>query len=147
MDPITVHTGLERFLMPDAIRESGPSHIKARMTVSESFKQPFRGIEALAQTGALHVRYVHDFKKHAFLLGITDYEGPAVLSPGIWTLSGTSDSRSKDAFAYTLSGEYHQAVLIRGHFLFAVVDYNNDFQRKQLEDHYRNLFTCLTKNT
>lgn len=144
---ITVHTGLDRFLMIDRITEVSSTHIFAEKRILTMEDRIFSGIETLAQTGAFHVRYLLDFSKHAFLLSIKSYEGPVKLPSGLYTVSGLCENRSRDAFEYILTAESIDGSTFKGRFLFAASDYGSDFKQTHLEDHYRNIFSCLTKDT
>lgn len=144
---ITVHTGLDRFLMVDRITEVSSSRILAEKNILKTEERIFTGIETLAQTGAIHVRYLLNFRKHAFLLSIKSYDGPAQLPSGLYTISGLCENRSRDAFEYSINAESMDGSSFKGRFLFAVSDYGRDFKRTHLEDHYRNIFSCLTKDT
>jgi hypothetical protein len=143
---LTVHTGLDRFLMIDRIKEVSTSHILAEKKILKTEDRIFTGIETLAQTGALHVRYLLDFSKHAFLLSIKSYGGPVQLPSGLYTVSGLCKNRSRDAFEYILTAENIDGSTFKGQFLFAVSDYGREFKQTHLEDHYRNIFSCLTKD-
>jgi hypothetical protein len=144
---ITVHTGLDQFLMIDRITDVNSSCILAEKNIQKTEERIFTGIETLAQTGALHVRYLLSFSKHAFLLSIKSYEGPAELASGLYTISGLCENRSRDAFEYSINAESMNGSTFKGRFLFAVSDYGRDFKQTHLEDHYRNIFSCLTKDT
>jgi hypothetical protein len=101
-------------------------------------------IEALAQLGAMHVRYVNDFKKHAFLLKINRF-GPSAVSTlsGTYILTGKCVSQSNRAFVYALAATGDSGECICGEFMFAVVDYDKNFKQEILTRHYRRLFSCL----
>ena len=62
---------------------------------------------------------------------------------GTYTLSGTLVNRSSSAFSYTLQAKRGGSVRIEGEFLFATVDYDKVFKREILQEHYRNVFSCL----
>ncbi len=69
MDVIGINIGLEHFLGVDQITEVRADAIKGSRKFSNV---PFYlCLEALAQVCALHVRYITDFEKHAFLLKVT----------------------------------------------------------------------------
>lgn len=144
---ITVDTGLDRFLMIDRITAVSSSRILAEKNILKTEERIFTGIETLAQTGALHVRYLLSFSKHAFLLSIKSYEGPTKLPSGLYTISGLCENRSRDAFEYSIKAESMDGGTFKGRFLFAVSNYGSDFKQTHLEDHYRNIFSCLTKDT
>lgn len=101
-------------------------------------------MEALAQLGAMHVRYANDFQKHAFLLKINRFEPPAIHTLcGTYILAGKCVSRSRRAFVHTLAATGNSEERICGEFMFALVDYDMKFKQDLLTRHYRRLFSCL----
>ncbi len=144
---VTVRTGLSRFVMIDRILETDDTRILAEKAVSGPETAMFSGIEMLAQTGAFHVRRLLDFRRHAFLLGVRSYAGPCRLSPGIYSVSGKLLGQSREAFEYHLTGQGPDHSRLEGLFLFSARDYDENFSQTNLEDHYRNLFRCLTNDT
>ena len=148
METVTISTHLDHFLMPDKISHISADEIRVVKHITKTVTPLFIIIETLAQTGAFHVRYLNEFKKHAFLLSILNVDRvPVTLEPGDYTIVGHLESRSKDAFAYELCGENEGHRIISGRFLFAVVGYNRVFHQNDLEDHYREVFSCLTNDT
>ncbi len=144
---ITIQTGLNGFRMLDRITGVQSSVLIAEKTIQSPETKGFTGIEILAQAGALHVRYLLDFKRHAFLLGIRSYEGPSCPEPGRYTVTAVCRNRSRDAFEYDLEGKGPEGLIFKGLFLFATREYGHDFQKNRLEGHYRNLFACLMNDT
>ncbi len=143
MDPIVIRSNLSGFVMLDEIVDAGPDSI-------EGFKQLDRapvylGVETLAQLGAFHVRYLIDFQKHAFLLGIKSCLLPqkGELS-GNCRLVGRLESRSSSAFSYRLTATVEDEAAIDGEFMFALAEYGESgFNRDILQSHYRKVFSCL----
>lgn len=101
-------------------------------------------MEALAQLGAMHVRYIHDFQNHAFLLKINRFEPLAAHSlNGTYSLTGKCVSKSHRAFVYTLTAAGDFGESFSGEFIFAVADYDKNFKQEILTRHYRQRFLCL----
>ena len=144
METITINTGLKKFLLIDTIDFVGPDQIKGR---KQFLHMPvYTAIESLAQLGALHVRYMNHFKKHAFLLKINQVTcNSTQLKDGEYHLNGSLESSSSNAFLYTLRAENKQDGII-GRFTFAVSDYSTEFNQDILEDHYSQVFQCLTRD-
>ncbi len=144
MESIVLNSGLDGFVLLDAITESGSEAITGYKRFTGA--PVHLGIESLAQLGALHVRILTDFEKHAFLLSIkrcSMRDGQEL--NGCLRLSGDLISRSTSAFSYRLRamGDGGETV-IEGEFLFAVVDYDdNGFKRDALREHYQRVFSCL----
>lgn len=139
-----IHTGRTGFVMLSRVSGIGPEHIDATAVFGGFHAEVHTAIETLAQAGALHVRYLEDFKRHAFLLTIDRFHGkiPAK-ADGERLVHGRLISRSRQAFAYDLNLSSNGVIEARGRFLFAVQDYGGRFDRHRLETHYRNLFSCL----
>jgi hypothetical protein len=66
---------------------------------------------------------------------------------GTYHLSGDLVSRSESAFSYELQAEKQGRVQIQGSFLIAAVDYDSHFRQEILQQHYRDVFSCLQSVT
>lgn len=141
---VVINTGRAGFVLIDRLLAIDSETIETATVFGENYTQIHTAIEALAQTGALHVRYLNDFKKHAFLLKIDRYHGePACFKPGERFICGRLVSQSSRAYAYELSLSQSGRMEASGRLLFALQDYGSRFNPKRLETHYRNLFSCL----
>ena len=142
MKKITVNTGLNGFILVDSIIQAEEQDISGLKTFANA--PAYLGLESLAQLGAFHVRYIMEFKRHAFLLKIGRCLMPAQEElDGSYKLSGTLVNRSASAFSYALQAKRGGRVWIEGEFLFAAVDYDMRFKKEILQEHYRNVFSCL----
>ncbi len=148
MEQITINTGLEKFVLLDEITQVTSGYIKGSMHFSNA--PIYLGMEALAQLGAMHVRYLISFEKHAFLLKIKSFSHASGLKAGEhlsgrYQLSGKLVSKSSDAFSYDVRAEKNSTVCFKGEFIFGTVDYGNEdgFKRKAVETHYKKVFSCL----
>ena len=141
-DELTVNTSLDGFVLIDEITETGTESINGNKKFSNS--PSYLGIESLAQLGAYHVRFLTCFERHAFLLKITHCRMPAEqVLDGRYLLCGTLMNRSDSAFVYTLEAKKEGESLIYGEFLFGTLDYNDNFKKEILQNHYRKVFSCL----
>jgi hypothetical protein len=142
MTRTSINTGLNRFILVDRIVQAEEQDISGLKTFANA--PAYLGLESLAQLGAFHVRYIMEFKRHAFLLKIGRCLMPAQAElNGTYQLSGTLVNRSSSAFSYTLQAKRGGSVWIEGEFLFATVDYDEMFKKEILQEHYRNVFSCL----
>jgi hypothetical protein len=143
---ITINTGLNDFVLIDTISDIGVEHIRGCTHFVRT--PPYLGIESLAQMGAYHVRFLTSFERHAFLMKINrcTVSGQDLLD-GMCRLHGTFTSKSNAAFAYNLSAEIEQTVVIEGEFLFGTVEYNVSLKKEVLQNHYRKVFSCLRNDT
>jgi hypothetical protein len=139
---ITVNTGLSGFVLIDKITETEERHIiGAKNFVAAPV---YLGVESLAQLGAYHVRFLTRFERHAFLLKITCCKISAEESiDGQYLLYGTLANRSDAAFAYKVEAKKGDETHIEGDFLYGTVDYSTFFKKEILQNHYREVFSCL----
>ena len=146
MQKITVNTGRDSFILLDRIIQAETQLIRGIKTFKN--ETAYLGIESLAQLGAFHVRYITDFKRHAFLLKINQCLMPSqTVLHGIYHLSGVLVSWSDSAFSYELQARKEGRVQIEGAFLFATVDYDRHFKQEIIQQHYRDVFSCLQNVT
>jgi len=141
---IEINSGLDDFVLLDRISEIGAATIAGK---KKYFNDPaYLGIESLAQLGAYHVRFINDFEIHAFLLKIGHYRviGNKILH-GEYLIDGRLISQSKSSYSYFLRAKKKDRIQIEGEFLFSTLKYNDHFNKKILEKHYRRLFSCLKK--
>lgn len=129
----------------DSITGVSTDAIKGEVAFSAA--DPTLLLESLAQLGGLHVRAAIDFGRHAFLVRISDTAIPFDRSlHGRYLLHGTRVGRSEDAFSYRMEARQDAETVIAGNFLFGVIDYNEIFRQDILQEHYRNVFSCLKKS-
>lgn len=141
-----VRSELQGFRLIDRISRAGSEEIRGVCTLAGG--PLFTLIEALAQLGALHVRYLTGFTRHAFLLKIARCTLPGgVPAAGVCPLRGRQTARSTTTFAYHLEAGREGALLMEGEFLFATLDYDGRFAREALARHYEMLFSCLTNDS
>ena len=141
MGKINIHTGLDGFGLVDAITEVENNRIAGFKRFANS--PAYQGIEALAQLGALHVRYLNDFSRHAFLLKISRCTVSDQSLNGGLGLSGELFNHSRRAFSYRLEACQGIQPVVEGDFLFAVIDYDETFKEHPLKLYFRKKFLCL----
>jgi len=142
MEKLIINTGLHQFFLVEGITKVNEKHIQGFS--SPSSRQVFLRIESMAQLGAMHVRFITDFSKHAFLLGISNLQlSEAFQGDERYNMTGTMNSRSADSFSYTLAAEVAGSQLISGIFLFATIPYDDTFRKDCLQHHYKKIFSCL----
>ncbi len=146
MEKLTVNTNREGFVLLDSILPPDREGIRGRKSFVDA--PVFEGMEALAQLGALHQRYLTDFEKHAFLLKISSFTPPGepVLN-GTYDLTGVIASKSSIACAYTLTAENGSGSRFHGEFIISTVEYGEEFRKDELQNHYRRVFQCLKSDS
>lgn len=142
METIEINTGLEGFILPEKVLFCSETKIQGETCFENG--PVFLGMEAMAQLGALHVRYLNRFECHSFLLKVTSCSQPdREQLEGKLLLSGELVHHSRKAYSYKLEASQQGETLFSGEFLFATVDYDPSFQEEILKQHYQNVFSCL----
>ena len=145
MDRITINTGLPGFVMLERILERDAESIALSRHFSDA--PLFTGVETLAQSGCIHVRYLEEFKKHAFLLKIDElnHDGVGELS-GEYIIRGRMTGRSSNAYSYAMTLSLAGEEVMDGVFLFGTKEYDAAFRQDKISEHYRKVFSCLTRD-
>lgn len=143
MKRILINSGLNGFILLDEIKDVKQESILAVKTFHND--PLYLGIEALAQLGAYHMRFRNDFARHAFLLKINFFQviGDEILD-GKYFLEGILGNQSSATYSYDLTAREKNGFQIKGNFLFAMREYDQEFSRGQLEGRYRRQFSALT---
>lgn len=142
---IIIHTGLDGFVMVDRILEADQSHIVGARSLSHA--PVSMGVEALAQLGAYHIRSLTDFSRHVFLIKIVYCSLPREkVIDGEYLISGNILNQSASSFHYRLKAEKDGTTVMEGEFLYAAVDYDQNFQGDRLRHHYGKVFSCLQRD-
>lgn len=142
---ITISTGLGGFQLLSQITELSGKIVAAAVDFDQA--PPYLGIEALAQAGACHVRFLCDFSKQAVLLAIKSFTLPEEETlQGRFDLVGHLRSRSASVFAYELSAVANGRKVLDGEFVFTAVGYNSDLREDVLRKHYKERLACLRKD-
>jgi hypothetical protein len=145
---VTITSGRNGFVLLDRIGTVDEKSIDGAVFLPARAPY-FCIIEAMAQLGAMHARYMHSFDLHVFLLKINWLNFFSKDVEEGWyslraMLQGTSDKASSYQVQVSAPSERSFA---QGQLCFAFQDYNHVFQEKQLKKHYKDLFACLRKKS
>jgi len=142
MDRLEINTHLTSFIMPDQIIKANDHEIEGIKFFADL--PVFTAIETMAQLSALHVRFLTQFQKHAFLLKINHCNiDDNNLLTGTFNISCKLESNGKLAYSYTVQAFLNNIIKFSGKFLIGVVDYSSDFKHDILKQHYQRVFSCL----
>ncbi|CAN2039116.1 conserved hypothetical protein [Candidatus Magnetomoraceae bacterium gMMP-15] len=145
MERIIINTGLNDFRLVDSIIKFDNESIKGVKSFSNV--PVYEGIESLAQLGALHVRFINSFKKHAFLVKIKYCSMPKKqILNGRFQIKAKLISRSRHAFSYVVEAKKENLLQFKGEFLFATINYDNKFKKEILKNHYKEVFSSCTRD-
>lgn len=143
MDRIAIHTGMAGFHLLSSVSFMDRGCIRGRAMLDGP--PSLVAMECLAQLGALHVRSLWDFSKHAFLLKVERFSLPGKgRIPGELALFGNLVARSQAAFSYDLGAQGEGEEVCSGRFVFSVKDYDDRFCKAILRKRYKEIFACLT---
>ena len=147
MERIILNSGLPGIVLIDAVTDADSAAIAGRKLFRHA--PLYHGIESLAQLGAYHVRFITDFEKHAFLLGVKHCALPSRKElHSTFRIFGNLLGKGSSSYSYRLRAVGDDATEIAGEFLFAAVDYDEtDFKRDILREHYRKVFSCLKNSS
>lgn len=141
-----IRSGLSGFHLIDRISRAGRDEIEGSCILTGG--PLFILIEALAQLGGLHVRWLTGFTRHAFLLKIGRCTLPGKApAAGACLLSGRQTAQSGTSFAYHMEAGREGVLLMEGEFLFTTIDYDERFSGEALGRHYGMLFSCLLNDS
>jgi hypothetical protein len=141
---LRIHMGLDDFTMIDSVSAVDEKRIEGLANLDSI--PVSMGIEAVAQLGALHARFLTAFAKHCFLLVIECLDVAQVTSPiGTLHLHAALETRTQRAFSYAVKASARGRELLSGRFIVGAVDYDERFRQECLECHYRKIFQCLTQ--
>ncbi|MGZ6208502.1 MAG: hypothetical protein ACXWMS_13230 [Syntrophales bacterium] len=143
---IVINTGLAGFIMLDRVMDVSAS----RIVGAKSFTglPAYLRLESLAQLGAFHIRYVTGFSRHVFLIKIVSCSIPLkTVTEGEYILSGDLVGRSDSSFRCFLKAERNKETAAEAELLYAAVDYNRNFKKGILQDHYTKVFSCLQRDS
>lgn len=142
---IVIDTGLTGFIMLDRILEVNADRIVGMRTFTgASADLP---LESFAQIGAFHIRYLTGFSRHVFLIKIASCSIPLRIPlEGEYVLTGTLLSRTDSSFRSSVKAERDKETTAEAELLYAAVDYDHNFQKDILHDHYTKAFSCLQRD-
>ncbi|WP_139795859.1 hypothetical protein [Desulfocicer vacuolatum] len=142
MERVGINIQMDSFHLLTSVTELDKGIIRG--TAAFIDQPAFVVMESLAQLGALHVRWLCDFSKHAFLLKVEHFflPGESRIS-GTLELSGKLVVRSQTAFSYDLTASGICEAPLMGRFFFSVKEYDDTFKKEILKTRYKELFQCL----
>ena len=142
---IVINTGLAGFIMLDRVLEVTASRIVG--TKSFTGVPAYLPLESLAQLGAFHIRYITGFSRHVFLIKIVSCSIPLrTAMEGEYVLSGNLVGRSDSSFRSFVKAEKDKETAAEAELLYAAVDYDHNFKKGILHDHYTKVFSCLQRD-
>ena len=102
------------------------------------------GLEAMAQLAALDVRQRLQFKRHAFLLCVYQWQKPDTeVLDGVYRIRAALDSQSSNAYRYDVSTHGPSGTEFNSRLLIGTREYDRRFSKDILKAHYQVLFTAL----
>jgi len=142
---IVINTGLAGFIMLDRVLEVSASRIVG--TRSFTGVPAYLPLESLAQLGAFHIRHITGFSRHVFLIKIVSCYIPLrIAMEGEYVLSGNLLGRSDSSFRSFVKAERDEETAAEAELLYAAVDYDHNFKKGILPDHYKKVFSCLQRD-
>jgi hypothetical protein len=129
--------------MLDRVLEVSASRIIG--TRSFAGAPPYLPLESLAQLGAFHIRYITGFSRHVFLIKIVSCSIPLAME-GEYVLSGNLLGRTDSSFRSLVKAERDREAAAEAELLYAAVDYDHNFKKGILHDHYKKVFSCLQRD-
>ncbi len=142
---IKINSDLKQFVMLDNIYSIEKSGIAGTFILKS--EEPFIIIESLAQIGAMHVRWLHNFENHAALLKINSLKFiDENISTGKYILNGELTGKSNRAFSYRMQAIHQDNTAVHGDLLFTLIEYDSVFNKDIIKNHYMEIFRCLEKN-
>jgi hypothetical protein len=142
---IVINSGLAGFVMLDRVMEVSVVRIVGTRTFTGAPAD--LPLESFAQIGAFHIRYLTGFSRHVFLMKIASCSIPLRIPlEGEYVLTGTLLSRTNSSFRFSVKAEKDKETVAEAELLYAAVDYDHNFQKDILHDHYTKVFSCLQRD-
>lgn len=142
METLTIHSGLKGFQLLESLSEVTPTAIWGSIRFDRAPMYLF--LEAMAQLAALHVRYMMDFDRHAFLLKVIHCELlESQYLEGQFYLQAELSSQSSNAFSYTGKAKCPEFEGLAAELLIGTQAYDDQFQKEHLKAHYQKRFNQL----
>ena len=136
METLKIKSRMEHFRMVSRIFEVTPNGIDAEVVFDGD--PCYVGLEAIAQTAALHVRHSLRFECHAFLLSVHHFRIPQTdVLKGRFRLAAELRGRSSEAYAYHVTARSPGGVDFDGELLIGTRAYDDRFKKEALTAHYR----------
>lgn len=142
METLKITSRMPCFRVVSKVLEISPDGIEARALFDGD--PPYTGLEAMAQTAALHVRHSLRFDRHAFLLSVHHCQLPEIVAlAGPFRIKAEMRGRSSEAFVYKVTANGPQGVHFDAELLIGTRDYDDRFKKEILFAHYRKMWDRL----
>jgi hypothetical protein len=142
METLKIHSGMAHFRILSKILAVSPDGMEAEAVLNGAPR--FAGLEAMAQTAALHARRLLGFERHAFLLSVRRCQMPsmAVLS-GRCRVAAVLRGHSSEAFAYHVTANGSEVAEFDGELMVGTMAYDDRFRKETLQAHYQRIWNRL----
>jgi len=142
METLKIKSGMAHFRILSKILAVSSDEMAAEAELDGAPR--FAGLEAMAQTAALHARHILGFERHAFLLSVGRCQMPsmAVLS-GRFRVAAVLRGRSSAAFSYQVAANGPGGEDFDGDLLIGTTAYDHRFRKEALKAHYQRIWNRL----
>ena len=142
MEILKIKSGMAHFKIVSKILALSSDGMEAEAELDGAPR--FAGLEAMAQTAALHARHLLGFERHAFLLGVRRCQMPpmAVLS-GRFRVAAVLRGHSSEAFAYHVTANGSEVAEFDGELMVGTMAYDHRFRKEALKAHYQRIWNRL----
>jgi len=145
MVQLTIHSRMPDFRLLGSIVEPDRDSIYGESDLEGL--SAFAGLEAMAQLAALHVRYLSNFERHAFLLKAIRCRWPdREVLKAHFSLCARMKRRSSDAFVYDVTARGRRGGSLGAELLIGTAAYGARFREAILKPHYQQIFERLNQD-
>jgi hypothetical protein len=142
MEVLKIQSNMMHFKMVSKILAVSSNGIDAEAVFNGEPR--FAGLEAMAQSAALHVRHSLRFERHAFLLSVQHCHMPAMdVLKGPFRVAAVLRGGSSEAFAYQVTATGPGGADFRGELLIGTRAYDDCFKKESLATHYQKIWDRL----
>lgn len=142
METMKIISRMSHFRLLSKVSAFSPERIEGEATFSAD--PLFAGLELLAQTAAMHVRYILQFERHAFLLNVQQCRMPCVDTLiGRYRVQAELCQRSSEAFGYRAKANGPDGADFVGELLIGTRAFDDRFRKEALAAHYQRLWAQL----
>lgn len=142
MEIVKIRSRMQHFQIVSKIFGISPGGINAEAAFDND--PLYTGLEAMAQTAALHVRHSLRFERHAFLLGVHHCLMPPIdVLRGPFRVAAGLRSRSSEAFLYHVVANGPDGADFDSELLIGTRAYDDGFRKEALAAHYQKMWSRL----
>ncbi|MEJ2155563.1 MAG: hypothetical protein P8X96_09525 [Desulfobacteraceae bacterium] len=142
METMKIQSGMPHFKIVSKIFDVSPNNIDAQAVFGGD--PIYTGLEAMAQTAALHVRHSLRFERHAFLLSVHHCQLPDLDAlEGPFRIKAALHGRSSEAFVYKVAASGPHGADFDAELLIGTCEYDERFRKASLIAHYQEIWTRL----